>query len=235
MFQDNNIVYRFRGLFGVPVEVGRSLVFLVGLLVFMSMRGNLTHGLILAVMLIGSIYLHELGHAWGCRVQGIPVRRILLYGGGGLCERARSASARQQELIVAMGPLVNLALWALASLAEWVIWFRLSADPVGLAGVAGLLISIGFYLSVFARINLALALFNLLPVQPLDGGKLAHLILLRLMPASRALRITGVIGLIGAALWLPALIYMYVTTGWILFFIPSIRQHYGMMQGRQGA
>ena len=43
-------------------------------------------------MVVGSIFLHEMGHAWGCLVQGIPVTRIVMYGGGGLCERSRSAS-----------------------------------------------------------------------------------------------------------------------------------------------
>ena len=44
--------------------------------------------------------LHEMGHAWGALVQGVPVRRIMLHGGGGFCERARSATAREDELIV---------------------------------------------------------------------------------------------------------------------------------------
>jgi len=68
-------------------------------------------------LLTGSIFLHELGHAWGTIVQGIPVRRIMIYGGGGFCERSRSASVKQRELIVAMGPIVNLVIWAFASLS----------------------------------------------------------------------------------------------------------------------
>jgi hypothetical protein len=67
--------------------------------------------------LVGSIFLHELGHAWGATVQGVPVRRIVINGGGGFCEQARSATRRQDELIVAMGPIVNLTIWAAGSLA----------------------------------------------------------------------------------------------------------------------
>ena len=59
-------------------------------------------------ILIGSIYLHELGHAWGCLIQGVPVRRVMIYGGGGFCEPTRSSTRYEQELIVAMGPIVNL-------------------------------------------------------------------------------------------------------------------------------
>lgn len=54
-------------------------------------------------ILPGSIHLHELGHACGNPAQVVPVNRIMLYGGGGFCERTRSATRYEQELIVAMG------------------------------------------------------------------------------------------------------------------------------------
>ena len=87
------------------------------------------------------IFLHELGHAWGCQVQGIPVRRIVLHGGGGFCEHTRSGTRTEQELIIAMGPLVNLALWALGSL---VTWYIVSNSYVSLFPVAD-------YLMLFSR------------------------------------------------------------------------------------
>ena len=111
-------IFQFIGPFGVPVQVGRSLLLLP--LIFISFGGGLTsmaYDMAIVAMLIGSIFLHELGHAGGCLVQGVPVRRIMIHGGGGFCEHARSPSYTEQELIVAMGPIVNLAIWALASLA----------------------------------------------------------------------------------------------------------------------
>ena len=173
MFQTGPTLFSVKGFFGVRVDVSQSLVILAGLLLFLAGLSNILWVGILVAMLLTSIYLHELGHAWGCLIQGVPVTRIVLHGGGGFCEHARSASRHQQELIVAMGPLVNLALWALASLLSWWIF---SSPAMGLD-------AIGSYLMLFARLNLALFVFNLIPVQPLDGGKLLQLGLLRFLPA----------------------------------------------------
>lgn len=221
MFTNDNVLYEFRGPWGLPVQIGQSLVFLIVMLFGLSgaMGSISVHTLIVVAMLLGSILLHELGHAWACLVQGIPVRRVLLYGGGGLCERARSASPSEQELIVAMGPIVNAVLWALSSLlSEW-LWTQGSAD-------------MAYYLGLFARINGALALFNLIPVQPLDGGKLFHLGLLRVLSATLANRVAGGLGLIFALVWWPAMILLYLTTGWLLLFAPSVREHLAMLRGR---
>ena len=221
MFQTGPTLFSFRGLLGVPVEVSQSLVMLAGLLLVLSGFGNIIWVAILVAMLLTSIYLHELGHAWGCLVQGVPVRRIVLHGGGGFCEYARSARRNEQELIIAMGPIVNLALWALSSLGAWLIY---SSPDMGLD-------TVGSYLFLFARINIALFVFNLLPVQPLDGGKLFQLGLLRFLPQSAAMRTAGAVGLVFAVLWWPALIYIYFTMGWLLLFAPPIMLHWHMARG----
>ena len=221
MFQTGPTLFSVKGLFGVRVDVSQSLVILAGLLLFLAGLSNILWVGILVAMLLTSIYLHELGHAWGCLIQGVPVTRIVLHGGGGFCEHARSASRHQQELIVAMGPLVNLALWALASLLSWWIF---SSPAMGLD-------AIGSYLMLFARLNLALFVFNLIPVQPLDGGKLLQLGLLRFLPQKQAIRMAGAVGLVFAVLWWPALIYVSLTFGWLLLFAPPIMLHWHMARG----
>ena len=186
-------------------------------LIFVAFGGGVTslfYDVIFVSILIGSIFLHEVGHAWGCVVQGVPVRRIMIHGGGGFCEHARSPSFREQELIVAMGPIVNLAIWAVASLAytymtpstaSWVVYW-------------------------IGTINLFLALFNLLPVHPLDGGKLLQLLLLRFLPSSTATRISGGIGLFIAVLWVPGMIWLFFNVGLVLFFFPPIMLHLQMLR-----
>jgi len=233
MLSDQTKVLQFRGLLGVWVEVSSTLIMLALLFVLLSGAGG--HTLVVIAMLVGSIYLHELGHAWGNIVQGVPVRRIVLHGGGGFCESAGTATARQQEFVVAMGPIVNLALWALASLGEYYLWERV-LSPARSAEEFGRLMQtiwpqVAVYLVLFGKINLALCVFNLLPVQPLDGGKLIKLALQRFMPPAAALKIAGGIGLVFSILWWPALFLVYASTGWLLLFAPSLYLHLAMWRG----
>lgn len=216
MMGTGKTILTFRGPWGVPIEVGSSLILLALLIV--GLGGDLDtlqYDAIFVVMLIGSIFLHEMGHAWGCLIQGIPVRRVVLYGGGGFCEHARSVSRSQLELIVAMGPIVNLVIWAVASLT-WPYF------PSGL---------IAWSVWMLGIINLLLALMNLLPVHPLDGGKLVELALLRFMPTSTASRISGAIGLVIAIAWIPAMIWCFMYLGFVLLFFPPIMLHWQKARG----
>ena len=219
MFQDTNPIAEFRGPWGVPIQIGASL-FLIPMVfvdLFTASPEGLMRDLIFVAVLIGSIFLHELGHAWGCLIQGIPVRRIMLYGGGGFCEHTRSANRYQQELIVAMGPIVNLVLWAVAGLIANMI-----ADP-----------EIWWVFATISSVNLFLAVMNLVPVQPLDGGKLFELFLYRVLPADAAIRVAGGVGLFLSVMWIPVMLMSFVFLGLMLFFIPSVRLHWQMLRYRQ--
>lgn len=235
MFRDTNPIHEFRGPFGVPVQIGASLVLLV--LFYMSMSGgNVYWTLTFVAMLVISIFLHEMGHAWAALVQGIPVRRVMIYGGGGFCENARSASAWQQEFIVAMGPIVNIALWAVFSILSDGLWWWIVLDAMTLENPEplfnGFRAETAQIFERFAYVNGFLAVFNLIPVQPLDGGKLLHLTLLRLAEPRTALIVTGAIGLALSIIWIPAMLLAYGAGWWLLFFIPSAPQHWAMLKGR---
>ena len=215
MFGNDTPIATFKGPFGVPVQIGGSIILLP--LIFLGFSGGtdtLVYDLIFVAILIVSIFLHELGHAWGCIVQGVPVRRIKIHGGGGFCEHARSPSYREQELIVAMGPIVNIAIWAVASMIFPLIEPGMLAWAIYWTGL----------------INLFLAVFNMVPVHPLDGGKLFQLALLRFAPSATATRISGGVGLVFAVLWIPAMIWLFFTVGLVLFFFPSVRLHWQMFQ-----
>ncbi|MGR3289958.1 MAG: site-2 protease family protein, partial [Paracoccaceae bacterium] len=142
-------------------------------------------------LLMGSVFLHELGHAWGCLIQGVPVRCIKLNGIGGACERNQSVTCYEHELIVAMGPIVNLAIWAVASLIAPYV-------PAG---------NISWTLEILAYVNLLLALFNLVPVMPLDGGKLFQLLLVRFMAPQTATRICSRVGPVSAIICIPLILF----------------------------
>ncbi len=216
MFNDTAIA-EFRGPWGVPVQIGGTLILLP--LVFVSFTSGpivLFYDLVFVAILLGSIFLHELGHAWACLIQGIGVRRIMLYGGGGFCELSQASTPHEDELIVAMGPIVNLVLWAVASLLGPMI-----SDP-----------EIAWAMETVAYINLFLALLNLMPVMPLDGGRLFLLLLLRFMRPGPAYRVAGALGLVIAIWWIPLLGFSYFAFGLVLFFLPSVRLNWRMATGQ---
>ncbi|MBM2575041.1 site-2 protease family protein [Jannaschia sp. Os4] len=222
--QDETPILTLPGPWGVPIQIAPSFGLLALLLVgFDPSMGSVAFFGIVAV----SILLHELGHAWGNRVQGLRVERVVLWGGGGFCVGDPRATPRERELVVAMGPLTNLALWAICGLAVgWIDGRYMAAAiyPGGWATTATLL-------EQAAWINLFLFGLNLVPVQPLDGGKLLHLGLLRVLDRRRAAWVAGAVGLVLSVLWIPAMIAAFFAFGFALLFLPSIALHRAMMRG----
>lgn len=215
MFRDNNPIFEFRGPWGVPVQIGASLILLMLLFVdFGVTPRDFAFDLMFFAILIGSIYLHELGHAWGCLIQGVPVRRVMIYGGGGFCEPTRSSTRHEQELIVAMGPIVNLFLWAVAGLIAPMV-----SDP-----------EINWVFRTIQWVNGFLFILNMLPVHPLDGGRLFELMLHRFLPAGAAITVSASVGLVLSIIWIPLMALVFVNIGVVLFFLPSVRLHWQMLK-----
>jgi Zn-dependent protease/CBS domain-containing protein len=117
-------------------------------------------GLGATMLLFGSVIVHELSHAVVANQLGESVRRISLFIFGGMAHmNSEPASARNELLIAGVGPLTSLALGAIFWFVPHV--FDLSTWPM--------------WPSVFEYlgfINVALAVFNLLPGFPLDGGRI---------------------------------------------------------------
>jgi Zn-dependent protease len=114
-------------------------------------------GALTAVMLFVSVLLHELGHSVVARQYGVGVRSITLFVFGGLAQITGEPPSAVAEFWIAIaGPLVSFALALL---------FRI-LQPA--AAVAAPLLALVKYL---AYINGALAIFNLIPGFPLDGGR----------------------------------------------------------------
>jgi Zn-dependent protease len=108
-----------------------------------------------------SILLHEFGHALTARRFGVETESIQLWALGGVARLSREpATPKAEGWIAAAGPLTSVAI-AVASLSAW---WALGADTSNSEFVA-LLAWLGFT-------NATLALFNLLPGAPLDGGRI---------------------------------------------------------------
>jgi Zn-dependent protease/CBS domain-containing protein len=165
-----NGTFRIGNLFGIPFYVNASWFLVLGLVTW-QYGGALAAlfpalgpvapwllGLFTALLLFASVLAHELGHSWVAIKQGIGVKSISLFLFGGLANLERESKTPAAAFWVAIaGPLVSLFLAGL-----------LTVIGVGaaLTGPAAAIVQL------LASINLALALFNLIPGLPLDGGNI---------------------------------------------------------------
>jgi Zn-dependent protease len=125
-------------------------------------------GLVGALGLFASILLHEVSHAAVARRDGLETRWITLWIFGGVAETVAEPSTAASELRVALaGPLCSLLIGAVCILAG--LTGERMALPVPVTGV----------LAYLGWINILLAIFNLLPGFPLDGGRVFRALLWR--------------------------------------------------------
>ncbi|MEV6762006.1 site-2 protease family protein [Streptomyces sp. NPDC051105] len=155
--------------FGVPVYVAPSW-FIVAALITWVFGGQLDRvlpelgaarylvSLFFAIAFYASVLVHELAHTVAAIRFKLPVRRIQLQFFGGVSEIEKEAETPGREFVLAfVGPLLSLALSGL---------FYLAMQPVEPGTVPGVLLA-GLMVS-----NLIVAIFNLLPGLPLDGGRM---------------------------------------------------------------
>lgn len=123
-------------------------------------------GAVGSLLFFASVLVHELSHALVANRVGQSVKRITLFIFGGMAHLSREPSSARAELqIAAVGPLTSLVLGAAFWAAE-VAATAARMDPLWVA-----------LFEYLAFINVALAVFNLLPGFPLDGGRILRGIL----------------------------------------------------------
>lgn len=167
--------FRIGRLFGIPIEVNLSWLIIFVLVAF-SLGGSyfpqlaeaegaprwmtFVVGAITALAFFGSILAHELSHSLVAKAQGGGVEKITLFIFGGVAQiDEEPESAGREFLMASAGPAMSLVLAALALVA-----YTASV-------VRGLPWWLWAPLEYLAWINLAVAIFNLLPGFPLDGGR----------------------------------------------------------------
>jgi Zn-dependent protease/CBS domain-containing protein len=154
---------------GIEVRINWSWLVIFALIVwsladgvFPSQNPGLSGGvhlamaLVAAVLFFASLLLHELGHAWEARREGMEIDGITLWLFGGVSQfKTQFPSAGAEFRIAIAGPLISLVLGVVFVLVA------LAGLPSAVDGVAAWL----------GYINLALLVFNLIPALPLDGGR----------------------------------------------------------------
>ena len=215
-----NWSWRLGRLAGIPVRVHWSFAFLLLWVVLRTRSAGpgwgleAAFGLLVVLAVFACVTLHELGHSLAARRYGITVRDIMLWPIGGMARLELGAGHIRplDEIRIALaGPAVNVALAFLLLPCVWLVGGATTAGPAGLLRESGHLSPAGFLISVWLS-NIMLALFNLLPIFPLDGGRVVRALLAMGGDYGRATWLAVLlahglaIGLVGLGLWTASLL-----------------------------
>src|ERR1041384_7830211 len=201
--------------FGVPVGLHYSW-FVVAWLITLSLTSQFAAlnrswspaviwslAALTAVLFFVCIVLHELAHASVARLSGVPVRGITLFALGGVAQIEKDAATPGKEFWMAIvGPVASFALGVVCLVI---------ARAAGLVAPASTLTGFGAVFGWLGYINIALALFNLIPGFPLDGGRVLRSIVWAVTHSPhRATRIASRVGQVVA--------FIFIATGLFSLF-----------------
>lgn len=163
--------FKLGRIFGVEVGVHWSWLFIFGIVTWSFADGVLASfypewselhlwigGAFIAAVFFCSVLAHEMSHAIVSNRNGLPVKSITLFVFGGVANLTKEPDQPGLEFRIAIvGPLTSLALGGMFA----ILWLALGSVNEGVSGICAEL----------ALINTSLAIFNMLPGFPLDGGR----------------------------------------------------------------
>jgi Zn-dependent protease/CBS domain-containing protein len=206
---------RLGRVFGIEIGLHYSW-FLIALLITLSLAGHFRTtqpawgeatiwlaALVTGVLFFSALVLHELSHALTARARGLPVGAITLFALGGVSRIEREPGRPSTELLIGIvGPVTSALVGVLCLAVAGAMGWRAAADPSTPA--VAVLVWLGY-------INFGLAIFNMIPGYPLDGGRvLRALAWWATGDAQRATRIAARGG--------QAIAYLFIALGLIRFF-----------------
>src|SRR3989441_5579956 len=186
-------------VFGIPIGLHYSWL-LIALLVVLSLAGQFATtnpqwgtnviwaiAILTALLFFAAIVIHELSHAAVAKTRGLPVRSITLFALGGVAQIEKEASDAKTGFWMGIaGPITSAVIGIIClGIAAGIGWTPSGSHQAPLAAMLG-------WLGV---INILLAVFNMIPGFPLDGGRVLRAVIWWITgSAARATRIATAIG-----------------------------------------
>lgn len=182
---------------GVPVSVTNGFLLLIAYLAFRAVASGASSALVFTglwiVALMLSIVVHEAGHAWvASRLRLSPT--ITLHAFGGLCHHEQAERDAHDVWILLAGPAFGLALGGAAFALGEALPLLVSTSALS-ASMQQSMVALTYFLNALSYIGLVWNAINLLPIWPLDGGRLARLGLIRVMRPTTAERVLHVVSI----------------------------------------
>jgi Zn-dependent protease/CBS domain-containing protein len=177
-------------------------------------------GILSTVLLFVCVTLHELGHSLVAKRFGIPVREITLWPFGGIAQLNGKPKTPMHELLISIaGPLVNVVL-ALLMLAVGLIWLGGKGLGQELLLVGKAPPTLATLVALMLGSNVVLAVFNLLPALPMDGGRVLRALLAMKMGYLKATHVAAFTArCIAVAMFMGAVIGGHLMLGVIAFVV----------------
>ncbi len=190
-------------IFGIEIGLHYSWL-IIALLITLSLAGHFkmmnpewgagtvwVTALVTALLFFAAIVVHELSHAAVAKARGLPVRSITLFALGGMALIEKEAEDAKTEFWMGIvGPITSAVIGAGCLALAWAMGWTPEKEGMMTASTpfVALLIWLGY-------INIALAIFNMIPGFPLDGGRVLRAIVWWITgDASRATRIAAQVG-----------------------------------------
>jgi Zn-dependent protease len=196
--------FRLFKLFGIEVFLHWSwfLVALYEIEVRKGLYSSINWNVLEYLTLFLIVLLHEFGHALACRSVGGQANQIVLWPFGGVAYVAPPQRPGAVLWSIVAGPLVNVILLPILSVLWWYAYHSGWHSDFDIFN----------YVESIWTINLVLLIFNILPIYPLDGGKILYALLWFILGRARSLLVATVIGFIGIAVLAVLVVFVLIAS-----------------------